>query len=57
MVRARAPPHSKSDLYVGFRLGRLPSQPVEWMEVNAAWGDVCLLLVTMAKKAGFSFSQ
>jgi beclin 1 len=41
----------------GFRLGRLPSQPVEWMEVNAAWGDVCLLLVTMAKKAGFSFSQ
>ncbi|CAB4069901.1 BECN [Lepeophtheirus salmonis] len=28
----------------GFRLGRLPSVPVEWPEINAAWGQTALLL-------------
>ncbi|KAL7239065.1 hypothetical protein ACSBR2_005041 [Camellia fascicularis] len=32
-----------------FRLGRLPNIPVEWDEINAAWGQACLLLHTMAQ--------
>lgn len=32
-----------------FRLGRLPKIPVEWDEINAAWGQACLLLHTMAQ--------
>lgn len=32
-----------------FRLGRLPKTPVEWDEINAAWGQACLLLHTMAQ--------
>lgn len=32
-----------------FRLGRLPKAPVEWDEINAAWGQACLLLHTMAQ--------
>ncbi|KAG7566617.1 Atg6 BARA domain [Arabidopsis suecica] len=30
-----------------FRLGRLPAIKVEWDEINAAWGQACLLLHTM----------
>ncbi|XP_047322726.1 beclin-1-like protein [Impatiens glandulifera] len=30
-----------------FRLGRLPTVPIEWDETNAAWGQACLLLHTM----------
>eukprot|EP00742_Colponemidia_sp_Colp-10_P005050 GILJ01005396.1.p1 GENE.GILJ01005396.1~~GILJ01005396.1.p1 ORF type:complete len:418 (+),score=76.93 GILJ01005396.1:143-1255(+) len=37
------------------RLGRLPSQPVSWDELNAAWGQTCLLLATMAKKCAPNF--
>ncbi|KAJ4731915.1 Beclin-1-like protein [Rhynchospora pubera] len=32
-----------------FRLGRLPKIQVEWDEINAAWGQACLLLHTMAQ--------
>nr|XP_043609485.1 beclin-1-like protein [Erigeron canadensis] len=32
-----------------FRLGRLPNIQVEWDEINAAWGQACLLLQTMAQ--------
>lgn len=32
-----------------FRLGRLPKIPVEWDEINAAWGQACLLLHTMSQ--------
>ncbi|KAL1561919.1 Vacuolar protein sorting-associated protein atg6 [Salvia divinorum] len=32
-----------------FRLGRLPKVQVEWDELNAAWGQACLLLHTMAQ--------
>mmetsp|Transcript_7424 Transcript_7424/g.10285 ORF Transcript_7424/g.10285 Transcript_7424/m.10285 type:complete len:464 (+) Transcript_7424:24-1415(+) len=39
-----------------FRLGRLPSQPVDWNEINAAWGQATLLLHTIAKKLNFKFS-
>ncbi|KAI8369425.1 autophagy protein Apg6-domain-containing protein [Radiomyces spectabilis] len=39
----------------GFRLGRLSSQPVEWSEINAAWGQTLLLLYTVANKLKFQF--
>ncbi|PIN02170.1 Beclin-like protein [Handroanthus impetiginosus] len=32
-----------------FRLGRLPNVQVEWDEINAAWGQACLVLHTMAQ--------
>ncbi|URE18005.1 beclin 1 [Musa troglodytarum] len=32
-----------------FRLGRLPKIRVEWDEINAAWGQACLLLHTIAQ--------
>lgn len=41
----------------GFRLGNLPSQPVDWPEKNAALGQVVLLLSTLAKKVNFQFSK
>lgn len=40
----------------GLRLGRLPSQPVDWTEINAAWGDAVLLVVTMARHQQLSFT-
>lgn len=39
----------------GLRLGRLPSQNVEWAEINAAWGQTLLLLQTIAERLNFSF--
>ena len=39
----------------GLRLGRLPTQPVEWSEINAAWGQAALLLDLLAKRLNFSF--
>ncbi|GBG30074.1 Beclin-1 [Hondaea fermentalgiana] len=41
----------------GLRLGRLPSVPVEWSEINAAWGQAALLLATLATEVNFSFSK
>ncbi|XP_038682148.1 beclin-1-like protein isoform X2 [Tripterygium wilfordii] len=32
-----------------FRLSHLPKVPVEWDEINAAWGQACLLLHTMCQ--------
>lgn len=40
-----------------FRLGRLPSVPVEWAEINAAWGQTVLLLHSLAKKIGLTFER
>lgn len=40
-----------------FRLGRLPSVPVEWNEINAAWGQTVLLLHALAKKMGLRFQR
>jgi beclin 1 len=37
------------------RLGRLPDKPVEWSEINAAWGHACLLLTTVASRLKFDF--
>lgn len=39
----------------GLRLGRLSNVPVDWPEINAAWGHTVLLLVTIADKLGFKF--
>ncbi|KAG9474246.1 hypothetical protein GDO78_004517 [Eleutherodactylus coqui] len=40
-----------------FRLGRLPSVPVEWNEINAAWGQTVLLLHALANKMGLEFQR
>ncbi|KAL1836315.1 hypothetical protein VTJ49DRAFT_5310 [Mycothermus thermophilus] len=39
----------------GLRLGRLASKPVDWPEINAAWGHALLLLVTVADRLGYRF--
>ncbi|PHH72924.1 hypothetical protein CDD80_4170 [Ophiocordyceps camponoti-rufipedis] len=39
----------------GLRLGRLSSKPVDWPEINAAWGHALLLLVTVAEKLSYRF--
>ncbi len=39
----------------GLRLGRLPHQPVEWSEINAAAGQALFLLDTLARKMMFTF--
>ena len=33
----------------GFRLGKTPTHPVDWDEMNAAWGQAVLLLHTLAQ--------
>ncbi|KFY16031.1 hypothetical protein V492_01617, partial [Pseudogymnoascus sp. VKM F-4246] len=33
----------------GLRLGRLAAHPVDWPEINAAWGHTLLLLATVAR--------
>ncbi|KAH8592082.1 autophagy protein Apg6-domain-containing protein [Bisporella sp. PMI_857] len=40
----------------GLRLGRLSNVPVDWPEINAAWGHTVLLLATIADKLGFKFN-
>lgn len=39
----------------GLRLGRLSSKPVDWPEINAAWGHSLLLLATVADKLQYAF--
>ncbi|KAI5303243.1 hypothetical protein KEM56_007760, partial [Ascosphaera pollenicola] len=39
----------------GLRLGRLANAPVEWAEINAAWGQALLLLATLAERSGYKF--
>lgn len=41
----------------GLRLGRLPDHPVDWAEINAAWGQVVLLLVVLSEKLGYTFKE
>ncbi len=40
----------------GCRLGRTSEVPVEWDEINAAWGQSVLLLHTMAQACQITFS-
>lgn len=37
------------------RLGRLSNRPVDWPEINAAWGHALLLIVTVADKLDYKF--
>lgn len=41
----------------GLRLGRVSGVPVEWAEINAAWGQTLLLLYTIARKLDYSFEN
>jgi len=41
----------------GFRLGRLPSVPVDWNELNTAWGQTVLLLYSLARKIKLQFAR
>lgn len=41
----------------GLRLGRLPSVPIEWTEINAAWGQAVVLLSAMARKVNIVFKR
>ncbi|OQN99401.1 hypothetical protein B0A48_14378 [Cryoendolithus antarcticus] len=40
----------------GLRLGRLPDHPVDWAEINAAWGQALLLLVVVAENLGVTLA-
>lgn len=37
------------------RLGRLSNRPVDWPEINAAWGHALMLLTTVAEKFDYKF--
>lgn len=41
----------------GLRLGRLQTVPVEWAEINAAWGQTMFLLTTLAQFTGIEFEH
>ena len=41
----------------GLRFGKLPNVPVEWAEINAAWGQTAFLLSTLASLCGCSFTR
>ncbi|KAF8160746.1 beclin 1 protein [Crassisporium funariophilum] len=41
----------------GLRLGRVPGVPVEWAEINAAWGQTLLLFYTIARKLDYTFEN
>lgn len=40
----------------GLRLGRLAEHPVDWTEINAAWGQAMLLLAVVIEKIGCKLS-
>ncbi|XP_007535672.1 beclin-2 [Erinaceus europaeus] len=40
-----------------FRLGCLPTVPVRWSEINAAWGQTALLLFALSKTIGLEFQR
>ncbi|KAB0342624.1 hypothetical protein FD754_019550 [Muntiacus muntjak] len=40
-----------------FRLGRIPTVPVCWSEISAAWGQTALLLLALANTIGLEFQR
>lgn len=40
-----------------FRLGCLPTVPVPWNEINAAWGQTALLLFALSRTIGLEFQR
>lgn len=51
--------HDKDDFGTinGLRLARQSSKPVEWAEINAAWGQALLLMVVVAERLDFGFKD
>lgn len=41
----------------GFRLGKLPSQAIDWAEMSAGFGQVVLLIQTLSKQLGCKFTK
>lgn len=41
----------------GLRLGSIPEFPVQWWEINAAWGQSVMLLDIIAKSLGMQFDS
>ncbi|XP_006757579.2 PREDICTED: beclin-2-like [Myotis davidii] len=41
----------------GFRLGCVPTVPVSWREINAAWGQTALLLMALSNTVGLQFQR
>nr|CAG4646172.1 EOG090X048D [Macrothrix elegans] len=41
----------------GFRMGRSAAVPVDWTEINAAWGQVTILLAALARKIRLVFQR
>lgn len=41
----------------GFRLGKLPSQAIDWAEMSAGFGQVVLLMHTLSKQLGYKFTK
>ena len=41
----------------GLHLGRLPSVPVEWSEINGAWGQAALLLEALVRRVGLKLTR
>ncbi|KAK2711617.1 hypothetical protein QYM36_012684 [Artemia franciscana] len=41
----------------GLHLGRLPSVPVEWSEINGAWGQAALLLEALVRRFGLKLTR
>jgi beclin 1 len=41
----------------GCRLGRLPAQPVDWPEINAALGQTATLLTIIANRVNYKFQR
>lgn len=41
----------------GLRLGSMPDDPVEWQEINAAWGQAILLLDSLARSLKYTFPE
>jgi Apg6 BARA domain len=40
-----------------FRLGTLPARPVEWAEINAAFGQAVLALAIVAERSNYEFKK
>ena len=47
----------KSECSLVLRLGRLPSVPVDWTEVNTAWGQTVLLLYSLCRKISLNLNK
>lgn len=41
----------------GLKLGRLPSQPVDWIDINAAWGMIAMLLTQLSQIMKYQFKN